>query len=176
MKQNDPHYFPQEISDFSDPFSLLKACHQRTRNHCAALNQLAAEVAQGQLGLNAAAVALGSFRYFSGAAKRHQEDEEQSLYPRLVRQSLKIAEIIHHLKGQHQHLESLWSRIAPQLARINQVKEGAQLTEQLHQFTAAHLAHLEAEEGDLMPLAMHILSSRELKEIGSEMAQRRGRQ
>jgi len=40
--------------------------------------------------------------------------------------------------------------------------------------TAAYDAHLAAEEAELIPLAYDVLSPDELREIGREMATRRG--
>ncbi|MBF0472107.1 MAG: hemerythrin domain-containing protein [Gammaproteobacteria bacterium] len=175
MKLTDSRFFPPDTLDFGQPLALIGDCHQRMENHCDLLRQIADRLENGGLGLEDATSAQGIHKYFSKYAPLHQQDEEESLFPRLVRQSLKLAEIVHRLKGDHQQQDQLWRELGPQLARINSVQEIAPFVTLCNRFCDALTAHQRDEDENLLLIAQHIFSSREFATIGAEMAARRGK-
>jgi len=172
MNRDTP--FPPAAPDFSDPLGLLRACHERIFQHCDMVENLAAHLAGKGVDLEATEAAAKIRRYFSVAAKHHHEDEEQDLFPRLSRQSLKLADLIHTLKQDHAQLEALWAEIAPLLAKPTTITDVEAFRKQAKQFAEAYRNHAHKENSELLEIARHILSRDELRQIGRSMAERRG--
>ncbi len=173
-RMNSNELFPPAAPDFSDPLGLLRACHERVLKHCDTLENLAAHIGDKGVDLDAKEAAAQVHKYFSTAAKHHHQDEEQDIFPRLARQSLKLADIVHQLKQDHSHLDAQWEQLAPLLARPATIEDNAAFLELTQQFADAYRAHVRKENEDLLDLAQHIFGSDELNEIGEKMAERRG--
>lgn len=172
MSTND--LFPPAAPDFSDPLGMLRACHERVLKHCNTLENLAAHLADKGLDQDAKEAAAQVHKYFSQAAKHHHQDEEQDVFPRLARQSLKLADLIHQLKQEHEQLDALWAELAPLLARPANITDHDSFTALSQQFADAYRGHVRRENEDLLDIAKHIFGSDELKQIGEKMAARRG--
>ena len=168
--------FPPAAPDFSDPLGLLRACHERVLKHCDTLENLAAHLADKGLDQDAKEAAAQVHKYFSVAGKHHHQDEEQDIFPRLARQSLKLADLVHRLKQEHQAIDTLWAPLAPLLARPATIQDHDAFSALAQQFADAYRAHVRLENEDLLNMAQHIFSSDELKRIGEKMAERRGLQ
>jgi len=166
--------FPPAAPDFSDPLGLLRACHENVFKHCDMVENLAAHLADKGLDQEARQAAAQIHRYFSVAAKQHHEDEEQDLFPRLARQSLKLAELIHTLKQDHQQLDVLWAELEPSLAKPAGIEDVKAFGDLAQRFATAYRDHGRKENSELLEMAQHIFSSEELKQIGQAMAERRG--
>lgn len=160
--------------DFNDPLGLLRACHGRIEGHLQTLLKLADHLEQQGVDADARKAAANIHRYFSTAAVHHHQDEEQDLFPRLVRQSLKLAEVIHGLKRDHARLEATWQAIEPSLARPANIENIAAFRQQAQVMAEAYRAHIQRETEDLLDVAQHILSSDDLRQMGNTMAERRG--
>ena len=171
MNTNSP--FPEAAPDFRDPLGLIRACHQRVLDHSDLLEQVIAKIEAEEVDGDVREAAKKVFKYFSTAAKHHHQDEEQDIFPILVRQSLKIAEIIHNLKKQHQEHDQLWAVIGAKLSRLP-AESDPELKEAATKFIALQREHVQIENDDLFMMAQHILSSDDLKKIGKAMAERRG--
>lgn len=172
--QDDP-LFPPAAPDFSDPLGLLKACHGRILNHCDTLERLPGHVREKGLDTEARQAIARVHRYFSSAAKQHHEDEEQDLFPRLARQSLKLAEAIHRLKLQHAAMAGEWEQLRPMLelpTRISDDPDG--FAALVARFTGLYREHIEREEEEVLEPARHSLSGADLRKLGFAMAERRG--
>lgn len=172
---NENTLFPPAAPDFSDPLGLLRACHDRISQHCDTLQRLAVHIAEKGVDQEAREAAAQVHRYFTVAGKHHSQDEEQDLFPRLARQSLKLADLIHQLKQEHEAIDALWEPLAPLLSRPASIEDSSAFSEQAKQFTDAYRAHIRKENEDLLNMAQHIFSSDELKQIGEKMAERRGK-
>lgn len=171
---NKETLFPPAAPDFSDPLGLLRACHERIFKHCDTLENLAAHIAAQGIDQEAKEAAAQIHRYFSVAAKHHHQDEEQDLFPRLARQSLKLADLVHTLKQEHEKLDALWSEIEPWLARPATIEDIDAFQSLTKRFVDAYREHARCENSDLLDMAQHIFGSDELKQIGQSMAERRG--
>jgi hemerythrin-like domain-containing protein len=172
MSKNE--LFPAAAPDFSDPLGLLRACHERVLKHCDIIENLAAHLADKGVDQDAREAAAQVHRYFSIAAKHHHEDEEQDLFPRLARQSLKLADLVHTLKQEHEQLEALWAEVEPLLAKPAAIEDIDAFQSLAERFATAYREHVRRENSDLLDMAQHIFSSDELKKIGQAMAERRG--
>ncbi len=172
MNENSP--FPPAAPDFSDPLGLLRACHERVLQHCDTLENLAAHIGDKGIDQDAKEAAAQVHKYFSVAGKHHHQDEEQDIFPRLARQSLKLADLVHRLKQEHEAIDALWEPLAPLLARPATIEDSEAFLQQAEQFADTYRAHVRKENEDLLDMAQHIFGSDELKQIGEKMAERRG--
>jgi pyridoxamine 5'-phosphate oxidase len=133
------------------------------------LEALVAKARSGELDDTARKAAQDITRYFSSSAPLHHRDEEQDLFPRINRQSLRIAELVHNLKREHQELDALWKTLEPELRRIPGEGFSAAFLE-----AAGRFCELSRENMELLPLVASSLSAQELGYIGEAMAKRRG--
>lgn len=166
--------FPSAAPDFRDPLGLLRACHGRIQHHCATLQRLAEHLRTQGVDAEARTAAGQIHRYFTTAGRHHHADEEQDLFPRLARQSLKLADLVHRLRQDHLRMESLWQQLEPLLLRPDQITDHAAFAALVEEFAALYAGHIATENDDLLEMAHHILSSAELKKLGEAMAERRG--
>lgn len=163
-------FFPQAAPDFSDPIGLLRACHDRILKFCDILEAYAAQPAD-QADNDAARQV---HRYFSTAGRHHHEDEEQDVFPILNRQSLKLADLVKSLKDEHAQMDALWQQLEPKLLRPAAIDDRDAFRTLVAQFAEAYRKHVARENEDMLEMARHIISSKQMKEIGESMAKRRG--
>lgn len=159
--------------DFNDPVGLLLACHKRILGHCELLEKLAAHVMEHGVDDEARKAAMQVHRYFSTAGMLHHMDEEKDVFPLLVRQSLKMADIIHSLKKDHQKMQDAWSALAPLLSRPQTIIDHPQFPGMADEFCRLYRDHIRIEEREFFSRAVHMLSSDQLKSIGKSMKDRR---
>jgi hemerythrin-like domain-containing protein len=115
-----------------------------------------------------------SSRYFSQSAPLHHRDEEEDLFPRINRQSLKVAELVHDLKKEHETLDALWNSLAPDLKKLPAAGFSDAFKQSAMEFSTLCREHIARENRELLPLASNSLSQQALAEIGESMAARRG--
>jgi hemerythrin-like domain-containing protein len=157
---------PEELPGFDDPLGLLRACHKKMLAHC--------DLLEGILASPDAESAARVHRYFSISAPLHHRDEEEDLFPRINRQSLKIAELVHNLKKEHQELNHLWGRIAADLKSLPPDGFSEDFLDAAREFCRINRAHIRVENMQLLPMAAGILSQQDLGALGETMAARRG--
>lgn len=168
------HGLPEALPGFDDPLALLRACHEQMLAHCDLLESLLAQARAGEPDAAARRAAQDITRYFSASAPLHHRDEEEDLFPRINRQSLRIAELVHGLKREHEELDSLWKTLAPELQRFPDDGFSAAFREAAARFCELSRNHIKRENTELLPLLASSLSREELGYIGEAMAQRRG--
>ncbi|HED16939.1 MAG TPA: hemerythrin domain-containing protein [Gammaproteobacteria bacterium] len=164
---------PESAPDFSDPLGLLLACHQRMREHCELLQRCAQHLSDKGLDEDAKKAAAQVHRYFSTAAMFHHRDEEEDLFPLLIRSSMKMADVINQLKQQHAEIQALWQELAPLLARPASIENPTAFTELSEQYASLYQKHLAYEEQEFLNIAVHMLSQKQLDQIGCSMKKRR---
>src|SRR5262249_61712792 len=82
---------------FDDPIGMLEACHRRIERHLETLARASAALAADAQGaLAALAEVLG---YFDQAGVRDKEDEEVSLFPRVMGED--TAAVLRRLEDEH---------------------------------------------------------------------------
>lgn len=156
---------------FDDPIEMLYACHGKVRSFCRQTAMLPAYTAEhGRNGVVLQAVAQIS-RYFNVAAPLHHQDEEEDLFPLLLRHFPDTRPRIETLLAQHESLHACWTAVAQEFARIEADPAYRLQDEVMQRFSAGYGAHLELEEplfetGRRLPAA-------ELAAIGRNMAARR---
>ena len=162
------------LPGFDEPLALLRACHSRILDHCDLLETVAARLRDDAVDNAAREAARKVVRYFGTSARLHHQDEEADLFPLLIRQSLKLAELIHGLKQAHAELDVLWTSLEPELKRFPNLNDPGAFIEQAGRFCKLNRDHVRLENMEFLPLAESSLSSRQLKDIGVAMAGRRG--
>jgi hemerythrin-like domain-containing protein len=162
---------PERLPGFDDPVGLLRACHEKMLNHCKMLTDL---IDRDSLDAAARETARNINRYFSHSAPLHHRDEEEDLFPRINRQSLKIAELVQTLKKEHEALDALWSNMAPELKQLPENGFSSLFKQAAREYSTLCEQHIARENRELLPLARNSLSRQVLLEIGEKMAARRG--
>jgi hemerythrin-like domain-containing protein len=162
---------PEMLPGFDDPIGLLRACHEKMLTHC---ELLAALLDKSSLDNEGREAARKVSRYFSQSAPLHHRDEEDDLFPRINRQTLKVAELVHGLKKEHETLDALWNSIAPELKKLPADGFSDAFKQSAMEFSTLCREHIGRENRELLPLASNSLSQQALAEIGEAMAARRG--
>jgi hemerythrin-like domain-containing protein len=165
--------FPEPAPDFSDPLGMLRACHQRMLSNCDLLEKLAAHMEKSGADDDARAAAQRVHRYFSTAAQFHHQDEEEDVFPRLVRTSLKLATVINDLKQDHEKIQAAWQDLEPMLRQIHHIGDMEMFRQVAGNFANLYRQHIKVEERDFLDTAQHLLSSEQLAAIGESMQERR---
>lgn len=167
-------------SDFTDPIGLLGDCHRRIERFLGVIVAVEEQAGGAELDAEQRRALDTALRYFQQAAPRHVADEEESLFPRL-RQSGSAAaiETLRRLEQDHQAIEP-WHAELDRLGRkwladgridLVAARRFQNLARRLQEVYEPHIA---VEDGELFPQARQALDVEQLREIGEEMAARRG--
>lgn len=168
---------------FEEPLGLLSDCHRRIEYFLHVIVTVATEADGGPLSPDYRSALDAALRYFSIAAPKHTADEEASLFPRLRAASdPAAAEALALLDGlEHDHDDADAHHAAVDaLARdwlandALPTARAAELRQHLADLQALYRAHIRIEDEQLFPAASRVLDRAEVREIGREMAARRG--
>ena len=163
-----------DLPGFESPLELLRACHTKILEHCDLLERLVAATRDQGDPAELREAARRIVSYFSSSARLHHQDEEVDLFPRLVRQSLKLADLVHALKQEHRQLDALWETLQNGLRRITELGDIDSLATTAAEFCTLNREHVRRENLEFLPLAQSSLSTQQLQDIGIAMAARRG--
>lgn len=166
--------FPETAPDFTDPIGLLRTCHQKILFFAEQLELLLPQLQSGALGLQTASDCSKIYTYFHKAGAEHHKDEEEQLFPKLARVSLKLADKVHKMRKQHQQMDALWQQIAPQLSRPNTISDADSFVEQCSAFIELQREHVAYENEEILDMVPLLFNANEIKKLGKEMAERRG--
>jgi hemerythrin-like domain-containing protein len=150
----------------------LERCHRRLEEACEALANAVRDHDLETIGDVCA--------FFGRQIRRHEMDEESSLFPRLRGAAdAKVVEALEKLsadhrdhEGLHTELERLLSGRGDDAGPEAMWRSFATVAETI---TQAYQAHVELEEAVVFPAARALLSPTMLDEIAGEMEERRGR-
>ncbi len=149
------------------PLAQLKRCHRRLEQAVDALRAAARD--------HDLETASEVSAFFGRQIRRHENDEEESLFPRLLASShLELRASIDRLSAEHRKHEALHERLERAVSGRagDPWSELAALAEEL---SSAYGAHIEQEEKALFPAALTVLTDGDLDAIATEMDARRGR-
>lgn len=166
-------------TDFSDPLGMMIRCHDYIAHHCLTLRRLAHDLQAHGTDDRARRNAAEALRYFETEGRRHHEDEEFDLFPRLLsaaaaRGEKKAATLIARLRSQHRDLDCSWQVVQEDLQRIVNGEDAVLSVAAVDRFDVVHSEHMRIEEEELMQLARSLLTPAELAALGEAMAARRG--
>ena len=164
--------------NFDQPLYLMHSHHLRSEQRAALLVRLNNHLRADGFDDQARQTASHILRHFDETGNQHHEDEEIDLFPAtlravptLTRRSLRA--LTDHLAQQHSDLSRLWDDVRLQLTKVIE-GESALLDEALcNRFHTICVAHIEHEEGELLPTARHWLPEPELELLGRRMKARR---
>ncbi len=163
-----------DLPGFDEPLALLRACHKNIIDHCDRLEALLVHVDEQGIDDEARKAARNIVRYFSTSALLHHRDEEEDLFPRLNRQSIRIAELIRDLKQEHKKLDQLWETIHPGLKKLPDDNFSDSFLQAARDFCSLSRQHVNRENMEFLPMVASSLSQLDLADIGASMAARRG--
>jgi hypothetical protein len=157
-----------------EPVTALRACHDRIRRFLTIAGRVASTEPSPAGDVAAAAAAVA--RYFGDALPLHEQDEDESIAPRLA-----DAELVDEIRAQHVVMHDAIERLISACAGIAGAADPlaarddtrCELVCALAALGPVMLAHLAVEEARLLP-AIDALPSDVRAAIASEMRARRG--
>jgi hemerythrin-like domain-containing protein len=144
-----------------DPILQFERSHRRLSEVCDSFTAAACD-----RNLDALSEACA---FFARQGRRHEEDEELSLFPRL--EGSEARDVIERLRRDHRTHEALHERLVSAIARA----VWPELEALAMEISRAYREHIELEESTLFPLARRTLAKPALDEMLAEMAARRDR-
>jgi len=174
-----PIQIGQAEPGFNDPVGLMTACHRRIETFLKTLSIAARIAQQRQLQPEEMKAVSRALRYFREAAPNHTADEEQDVFPALVRHEPRSKKTVEALMRDHDLADALHARvnaIGEEWLRDGQVPAALhpELLDALARLELLYADHIQVEEAELFPQASRVLSQDELDTIGARMAERRG--
>jgi hemerythrin-like domain-containing protein len=160
----------------------MKDCHRRIEQFLQVLLKVVGDTNGGELDRVYRGALETALKYFRSAAPRHTADEEESLFPRMRRSDTPAArtafakldtlEADHRLAEQHHDCVDQIGRrwLAEKQLDADTVQE---LRKLLLELVESYQRHIRVEEEEVFPLAADLLTSEDLRQVGSEMSQRR---
>jgi len=168
---------------FQQPLELLSDCHRRVESFLRALILVTEQARGGELNSRQREALETALRYFREAAPKHTADEEESLFPRMrelgdgatreALEKIQALEADHEVaKVSHDAVEQLGQQWLAS-GRLS-ADETSLLLKHLRQLQSIYERHIAIEDNEIFPLAKQVLDSKALKDVGREMAERRG--
>ncbi len=143
-----------------DPFEMLERCHRRLEETLGGLAQPTRQALDEALA------------FIDRSVRRHEEDEERSLFPRLLRVP-QLAPLLDRLTIQHRDQTNAVEELRMLLAAP--VLDEARAREVAARLRASYAEHIAVEERDLFPAARAALDADDLGNMAAEMESRRGK-
>lgn len=172
-----------QMPDFTNPIGLLVHCHERIENQLTILERAGDLILKHDSSLPTVFTAVdGACAHFRIAGVKHTEDEELSLFPRLLDRGGALAEeaisAVAELQAQHRGAESLHAeldRLVDILPRDRPIDTN--YADRFNQLVAELLTiyrpHILRENEFVFPIARDILQPVEIQALGEEMRERR---
>jgi hemerythrin-like domain-containing protein len=163
-------------SGFDDPLGMLADCHRRIERFLGVLAHVAQHAAEALTPEQATAV-QSALDYFRTSGRRHNADEEDSLFPRLRSAGASLA-ALDHLEHDHRDADALHIQVDRFYAQW--IAAGALAPEQRESLRAATIRlerlyadHIATEEKTIFPQAAQLLDRPSIAAIGQEFRARR---
>jgi iron-sulfur cluster repair protein YtfE (RIC family) len=168
---------PRADRDRSDPFAQLRRSHARLRDQLDRLADAATTLRRDGSEGDAVLAVVQVSDYFDRAVARHEQDEEQSLFPQLTDPALQP--VLDALTAEHRDHERMHDELR-ELARLADERglaaADAQALEALaRELAATYARHLQIEEQQVFPHASRVLDDAQKLAVAADMQSRRGR-
>jgi hemerythrin-like domain-containing protein len=166
-------------SGFDDPLGMLEDCHRRIERFLHILCKVPAQASGRSLNEDESAAVTAALHYFQEGGRRHNADEEESLFPRLraARPDPSLASLAHleedHRRTEqlHQQVEALFRKwIDSSALSGSEQQDLLSLTSELQRIYAEHIR---LEESTVFPRAAQVLDKTAIAAIGLEFQARR---
>jgi hemerythrin-like domain-containing protein len=173
----------KQESNFDDPIGMLSDCHRRIERFLGTLIAVTEQAHGNELNGDQRASFTNALWYFQESAPKHTADEEESLFPRMrhagAGEVLPVLAQIDalrrdHIRAEMNHQEVY--RLGQEWLTRKELKPAAlsQLTKLLNELRQMYERHIAIEDYEVFPCAAQLLSKGEQRELGLEMAKRRG--
>ncbi len=150
----------------------LDRSHRRVEERLAELSASAAAIAGGEQIDEHWPLVEEVLSYLQRASLRHEQDEEDSVFPRL-RQHAALRPLLDRLTGDHRSQRKLVAKLAKLVSAAEKPATGRALVKLSTALSASYQDHIEREDRQLLPAIARHISSEEQAEIAKEMAARR---
>lgn len=166
-------------SGFNNPIGMLTDCHRRIERFLHILCTVAAQASGRSLNQEETDAVIAALHYFNEGGRRHNADEEQSLFPRIrAAESGSHLDDLAHLEDDHRRTEQLHHQVEA-LYRKWIASSALTITGQTQLLSATselqriYTAHIETEESAIFPHAAQVLDPSAIAAIGAEFQARR---
>lgn len=165
---------------FDNPIGMLTDCHRRIEQFLQILHTVIGRAAGREMAEEERAAIRAALSYFRTAGRRHNADEEESLFPRLRAAGIDPAELekVAALEHDHHHAGQLHSEV-DRLYTL-WLTEGclsadaeAELRSLTQQLGILYAQHIEIEERIVFPQAVDRLPKDAIASMGAEFRARR---
>ena len=160
----------------ADPLRQIAQCHEKIAGHLARLDAMAASETEAVGDMQGTLDPI--VRWFETNGLRHRVDEDESLFPRLVRVAADrpaLADALRELTAQHAEEDALVGCLARATHElVEDPARGAVRTRKVAREVVAHFRrHMEIEDRLVLPAAASALGADELAVMAEEMERRR---
>lgn len=164
---------------FDNPLGMLRDCHRRIENFLRVLCQVLERRREGALSAEEKTAVQSALAYFRTGGRRHTQDEEDSLFPRLhgivepaALQALDDLEQEHSEAGAlHDDADRLFRKWID--SGVLSESDRQALHSATDRLQRLYAGHIQVEEGIVFPRAAAVLDADAIAAIGSEFRIRR---
>lgn len=166
-------------SGFDDPIGMLQDCHRRIERFVGVLSQVVERAPSRPLTEDEAGAIQRVLQYFRSGGRRHNADEEESVFPRLMGAiPADGKEAIERLEKDHREADELHEVIdrlyTEWIAKGSlSAEDRAVLLEKTGLLQRMYDEHIPTEEKVVFPHASRLLDQSTLTTIGQEFKARR---
>lgn len=167
-------------SGFDNPLGMLQDCHRRIELFLHILCTAAERASGRALNEEESNAVIAALHYFNEGGRRHNADEEESLFPRLraAQPDDPIAELArlvadHRRTDQlHQQIEAIYEKWLASSAPLSAGDQGNLLSATAN-LREIYTEHIKLEESTVFPHAAQVLDKSTIATMGSEFQARR---
>jgi hemerythrin-like domain-containing protein len=142
------------------PLANFSQCHLGIVSQLHALAQLPVLLAAA---VQAREVAARTLALFKLAVHEHHLDEENELFPAVLRsaaegaETLRVKAMVQRLNAEHRDIEARWKKLEPAVRAATKAEPVDLDHKEVHALVRVYLAHARYEEERFLPLAERIL-------------------
>ncbi len=166
-------------SGFDDPLGMLEDCHRRIERFLHILCLVAEQASGHPLSDEESAAVTTALHYFQEGGRRHNADEEESVFPRLRAVDPESSQTnLAHLEDDHRRTENLHQRVESlyrEWIDTSALSSGEQqaLLSATSELQRIYREHIHMEESIIFPHAARVLDKAAIAAIGLEFQARR---
>jgi len=166
-------------SGFDDPLGMLQDCHRRIERFLHILCVVPEQACGRTLSQEESDAVTAALHYFQEGGRRHNADEEESLFPRVRAAELNDSHAnLAHLEHDHRITERLHQRVEALYRKwidSSTLDGGEQkaLLSATSELRRIYTEHIKLEESIVFPHAAQVLDKAAIAAIGSEFQERR---
>ena len=165
--------FIDPATDFSNGLEVIRAYHRNLLAKGQELMSLAEDISTGEMTKELAEHCIAVHCHYARTTMLHHQDEEQGLFPMIIRKSPLIDGMIERLAVDHEEIEEAWGEVSEILGKPEQVMDAETLKQRCGIFEKLLREHLIREDEDFLPKVEVLLDSEQLRQMGGSMAKLR---